>query len=225
MIRRASKRCPCRPARCSASRARWGENFPHRRWPGIGAPQQPQGGHPRPGSVFGEMALLDHRPRSATVTSETEMSLLVLGQRQFNAVLEAVPGLAASCWSPWPSACARQTRRRWPPSAAPSPARARPGGHPRASATWDAPARRRCSIPRLDTEVPTAARVAQLVGSPSAPGARRHRRRRGDGIVRLPPLRAELLGGRGHHCPGVRSSWVRSSTPSDPSPGCHVNPG
>ena len=47
-----------------------------------------------PGQYFGEMALLDHRPRSATVTSETEMSLLVLGQRQFNAVLEAVPGLA-----------------------------------------------------------------------------------------------------------------------------------
>jgi CRP/FNR family cyclic AMP-dependent transcriptional regulator len=43
---------------------------------------------------FGEMALLDKRPRSATVVSETEMSLLVLGQRQFNAVLEAVPGLA-----------------------------------------------------------------------------------------------------------------------------------
>ena len=47
-----------------------------------------------PGQYFGEMALLDKRPRSATVVSETEMSLLVLGQRQFNAVLDAVPGLA-----------------------------------------------------------------------------------------------------------------------------------
>ena len=47
-----------------------------------------------PGQYFGEMALLDKRPRSATVVSETEMTLLVLGQRQFNAVLEAVPGLA-----------------------------------------------------------------------------------------------------------------------------------
>jgi CRP-like cAMP-binding protein len=47
-----------------------------------------------PGQYFGEMALLDKRPRSATVVSETEMELLVLGQRQFNGVLEAVPGLA-----------------------------------------------------------------------------------------------------------------------------------
>ncbi len=47
-----------------------------------------------PGQYFGEMALLDKRPRSATVVSDTEMSLLVLGQRQFNAVLDAVPGLS-----------------------------------------------------------------------------------------------------------------------------------
>jgi CRP-like cAMP-binding protein len=40
------------------------------------------------------MALLDRRPRSATVTSETEMTLLVLGQRQFNGVLDAVPALS-----------------------------------------------------------------------------------------------------------------------------------
>ena len=47
-----------------------------------------------PGQYFGEMALLDRRPRSATVTSETDMTLLVLGQRQFNGVLDAVPALA-----------------------------------------------------------------------------------------------------------------------------------
>jgi CRP-like cAMP-binding protein len=47
-----------------------------------------------PGQYFGEMALLDRRPRSATVTSETDMTLLVLGQRQFNGVLDAVPALS-----------------------------------------------------------------------------------------------------------------------------------
>ncbi len=47
-----------------------------------------------PGQYFGELALLDRRPRSATVISETEMTLLVLGQRQFNGVIDAVPALA-----------------------------------------------------------------------------------------------------------------------------------
>ncbi len=46
-----------------------------------------------PGRYFGEMALLDRRPRSATVVSDTDMDLLVLGQRQFNAVLEAAPSM------------------------------------------------------------------------------------------------------------------------------------
>jgi CRP/FNR family transcriptional regulator, cyclic AMP receptor protein len=47
-----------------------------------------------PGQYFGELALLDRRPRSATVVSDTEMNLLVLGQRQFNGVLDAVPALS-----------------------------------------------------------------------------------------------------------------------------------
>lgn len=46
-----------------------------------------------PGGYFGELALLDRRPRSATVVSQTDMDLLVLGQRQFNAVLESVPAM------------------------------------------------------------------------------------------------------------------------------------
>jgi CRP/FNR family cyclic AMP-dependent transcriptional regulator len=47
-----------------------------------------------PGDYFGELALLDRQPRSATVTAETEMELLVLGQRQFDAILDTVPSLS-----------------------------------------------------------------------------------------------------------------------------------
>ena len=47
-----------------------------------------------PGQYFGELALLDRRPRSASVISDTEMVLLVLGQRQFNGVLDTVPALS-----------------------------------------------------------------------------------------------------------------------------------
>src|ERR1700677_1941405 len=47
-----------------------------------------------PGQYFRELALLDRRPRSASVISDTDMDLLVLGQRQFNGVLDAVPALS-----------------------------------------------------------------------------------------------------------------------------------
>ncbi|HEY3700660.1 MAG TPA: cyclic nucleotide-binding domain-containing protein, partial [Acidimicrobiales bacterium] len=43
---------------------------------------------------FGELSLLDRKPRSATVTSETPMQLLVLDQRQFDGIMDQVPGLA-----------------------------------------------------------------------------------------------------------------------------------
>jgi CRP/FNR family cyclic AMP-dependent transcriptional regulator len=44
-----------------------------------------------PGECFGEMALLHRAPRSATVTAETDMRLLVLGSRQFSALIEQIP--------------------------------------------------------------------------------------------------------------------------------------
>jgi CRP/FNR family transcriptional regulator, cyclic AMP receptor protein len=44
-----------------------------------------------PGDHFGEMALLDRHPRSASVVSESDMDLLVLSQRQFNSLLNSVP--------------------------------------------------------------------------------------------------------------------------------------
>jgi len=47
-----------------------------------------EGGH------FGELALLDRRPRSASVVSETDMDVLVMSQRQFNGLLELVPTIA-----------------------------------------------------------------------------------------------------------------------------------
>jgi CRP/FNR family cyclic AMP-dependent transcriptional regulator len=47
-----------------------------------------------PGSHFGELALLDRRPRSASVVSESDMELLVLSQRQFNSLLESVPTIS-----------------------------------------------------------------------------------------------------------------------------------
>jgi len=46
------------------------------------------------GQYFGELALLDRGPRTATVVAETPMELLVLGQREFAGVLDEVPHLA-----------------------------------------------------------------------------------------------------------------------------------
>jgi len=46
------------------------------------------------GSHFGELALLDRRPRSASVVSLTDMDVLVMSQRQFNGLLESVPTIA-----------------------------------------------------------------------------------------------------------------------------------
>ena len=41
-----------------------------------------------PGSVVGELSLLDHGPRTATVTADTEATVLVLDQRHFLGVLD-----------------------------------------------------------------------------------------------------------------------------------------
>jgi CRP/FNR family transcriptional regulator, cyclic AMP receptor protein len=46
------------------------------------------------GQYFGELSLLDKGPRTATVVADTDMKVLVLGQREFLAVLDDVPGLA-----------------------------------------------------------------------------------------------------------------------------------
>jgi len=48
-----------------------------------------------PGQWFGEMALLDRGPRTATVVAATDMRLLVLAQREFAGLLDSMPGFAA----------------------------------------------------------------------------------------------------------------------------------
>lgn len=47
-----------------------------------------------PGNYFGELALLDRGPRSATIIADGDMKIAVLGQREFMAVLDQVPALA-----------------------------------------------------------------------------------------------------------------------------------
>ena len=46
------------------------------------------------GAVVGELSLLDHGQRTATVVAETDVSLLVIGQRQFLGVIDEVPALS-----------------------------------------------------------------------------------------------------------------------------------
>jgi CRP-like cAMP-binding protein len=46
------------------------------------------------GDCFGELALLDHGPRTATVTATTPLKVLVIGAREFAGVLDEVPPIA-----------------------------------------------------------------------------------------------------------------------------------
>lgn len=47
-----------------------------------------------PGDFFGELALLDRAPRNATVVAKTDLEVVLLGQREFSALLDLVPALA-----------------------------------------------------------------------------------------------------------------------------------
>ncbi len=46
------------------------------------------------GDAFGELALLEKAPRNSTVVAETDMELVVLGQREFAGLIDEVPGFA-----------------------------------------------------------------------------------------------------------------------------------
>lgn len=46
------------------------------------------------GSVVGELALLDHGPRTATATCQTECTFLVIDHRRFVAVVDSIPSIS-----------------------------------------------------------------------------------------------------------------------------------
>ena len=50
----------------------------------------------KPGDYFGEMSLLDGGPRSATVTADTPLRLLVIQRRDFATLLREAPDLTQS---------------------------------------------------------------------------------------------------------------------------------
>jgi CRP/FNR family transcriptional regulator, cyclic AMP receptor protein len=47
-----------------------------------------------PGAVIGELSLLDHGPRTATAVCDTDCTLLVIDQRRFLGVIDAVPAIS-----------------------------------------------------------------------------------------------------------------------------------
>jgi CRP/FNR family transcriptional regulator, cyclic AMP receptor protein len=47
-----------------------------------------------PGQFFGDLALLDRAPRNATITADSPMELVVLGQREFAGLIDDVPEFA-----------------------------------------------------------------------------------------------------------------------------------
>jgi CRP-like cAMP-binding protein len=47
-----------------------------------------------PGTYIGEIALLDHRPRTATVVAKTPVRIEVIGQREFAGLMSEVPEIS-----------------------------------------------------------------------------------------------------------------------------------
>jgi CRP-like cAMP-binding protein len=48
-----------------------------------------------PGDFFGEIALVDEGPRTATAVTESPAKLLVLGHREFHTLMESYPSIQA----------------------------------------------------------------------------------------------------------------------------------
>ena len=55
--------------------------------------------HLGPGAFFGELALLDRRPRTATVTADTDLRLLVFSRSEFSHLRRSLPSVASKILS------------------------------------------------------------------------------------------------------------------------------
>jgi CRP-like cAMP-binding protein len=65
------------------------------------------------GDFFGEIALIDEGPRTATATTESDSKLLVLGHREFHTLMERFPAIRTSVLE----ALAKRVRRLDPEAA------------------------------------------------------------------------------------------------------------